>query len=223
MNHAVIFDMDGLLIDSEPLWQAAQWDVFTSLGVPLTPAMACDMVGRRVRDHVAHWYALYPWRSHSLLDVEREITRRALALILERGVACPGAIDAVRMLSARGIPLAVASSSPSAIISAVLERLQIASLFQWVQSAELEPFGKPHPGVYLTTANCLGIPPTGCVAIEDSVNGVAAAKAAGMACITVPALGSGEDPRFAIADDILISLEHLDDALLDRLLGAPVA
>lgn len=214
MIGAVIFDMDGLLIDSEPYWQMAQMEVFTSIGVPLTPDMASHMVGLRTSDHIAHWFARYPWSAPSREDVAACITRRALDLIRERGVPLPGAQEVVRMLAAHDVPLAVASSSGALVIREVLERLRLAEYFRVVQSAEFEPFGKPHPGVYLATARRLGLAPDACLAIEDSVNGIAAAKAAGMACLAVPAPALRDDQRFGMADAILPSLAHLDAGLL---------
>lgn len=125
--------------------------------------------------------------------------------------ALPGVPEAVRALAAQGVPLAVAS-----VISAVLEQLRLTEYFRIVQSAEFEPYGKPHPGVYLTTARRLGVAPEECVAIEDSVTGVAAAKAARMACLAVPAPAARDDCRFSIADDILPSLADLDTDMLRR-------
>jgi HAD superfamily hydrolase (TIGR01509 family) len=216
MVGAVIFDMDGLLIDSEPYWQMAQMEAFTALGVPLTPRIAREMVGFRISDHIDYWFNRYPWPTPSRQEVGRRITGRALGLIRDRGVALPGAPEAVRMLAAQGVPLAIASSSSAPVISAVLEQLRLTEYFRVVHSAEFEPQGKPHPGVYLAAARALGVPPEECVAIEDSVTGVVAAKAAKMTCLAVPAPAARYDCRFSIADDILPSLADLDADMLRR-------
>ncbi len=120
------------------------------------------------------------------------------------------------MLAAQDVPLAVASSSAASVIFAVLEKLGLTGCFRVVQSAEFEPYGKPHPGVYLTAARRLGVAPEACVAIEDSVTGVVAAKAAKMACLAVPAPTAKDDRRFGIADAVLPSLADLDVNLLRR-------
>lgn len=216
MIGAVIFDLDGLLIDSEPWWQRAQKEVFTSLGVPLTQEHARAMTGLRVADHVDHWYSLYPWPSPSKADVVAMIEDRALELIGAFGAPLPGAAQAVGALAERGVPLGVASSSATTLIQAALEQLELRQYFDVIQSAEHEPAGKPHPGVYLSAARALGINPLFCIAFEDSVHGVFAAKAAGMACIAVPTARDRHDDRYRIADEIIDSLAELDvDALVD--------
>ena len=107
----------------------------------------------------------------------------------------------------------LASSSSSRIIQAALKKLNLTDTFVQVYSAESEILGKPHPGVYLTTAKKLGLPPQSCLALEDSLNGVLAAKAAQMQCIAIPEASQQDNPKFAIADCILKSLEDLNDSV----------
>lgn len=216
MIDAVIFDMDGLLIDSEPLWRIAEIDVFTPIGVPLTEEMAISTMGMRTDEVVTHWYAQYPWLDPSLKEVEARITSRVIELVGERGEALPGVHELIAALRARSLPLAIASSSASEIIAAVIEQIGLAGIFDVVQSAEHEPYGKPHPGVYLAAANALGVAPTACLAFEDSANGVLAAKAARMRCIAVPAPIVRDDRRFCIADAILNSLTEFKLEMLDQ-------
>jgi sugar-phosphatase len=104
------------------------------------------------------------------------------------------------------VRVALASSSAYRLIRAVTERLGLADSFDCVYSAEEEEYGKPHPGVYLTAARRLGVAPTQCLAVEDSFNGVLAAKAARMKCVAVPEPAQRRDPRFCIADVVLDSL-----------------
>ena len=228
MPAAVIFDMDGLLVDSEPCWQAAQMGVFTALGVPLTAALARETVGLRTHDHIAYWYKRYPWGPLDEVAIRERIVQRATALLLRRAAALPGAIETVEALGASGMGLAVASSSPGSVIDAVLERLGIRELFHVLHSAEHERRGKPHPDVYLMTARLLDVEPESCIAIEDSVNGLQAAKSAGMRCIAVPAPPDAGDSRFETADLVLASLLELDvdrlkAGLIDRYRAARVA
>jgi sugar-phosphatase len=114
-----------------------------------------------------------------------------------------------------GIALALASEGASlAIIEAVLDRLELRSAFGVVSSAQAEPYGKPHPGIFLTTAMALGVPATACIVLEDSLTGVLAAKAARMTCIAVPDVYPDHDPRLSIADRIVGSLDAVTAELL---------
>jgi sugar-phosphatase len=216
MVRAVIFDMDGLLIDSEPLWRLAEVEVFNPLGVPLTDELALTTMGLRTDEVVEHWFARYSWRGPSLKEVEARVDARVIELVRERGAPLPGAREVVSLLRERGYPLAIASSSTSELIAAVVHQLGLASSFQVLQSAEHEPYGKPHPGVYIAAANALGVAPAECLAFEDSANGVIAAKAARMRCIAVPEPPVRHDRRFCIADAVLDSLNEFDPDLLDR-------
>ncbi|MBI3768934.1 MAG: hexitol phosphatase HxpB [Deltaproteobacteria bacterium] len=214
---AVIFDMDGVLIDSEPLWQEAEIEVFASVGVALDRRLCLQTTGLRSDDLVAYWYARRPWTTPAPADVEGELLRVVSDLIRRRAERKAGLTDVLRLLTTRDVRVALASSSPYAIITAVLERLALTETFACVHSAEEEPYGKPHPGVYLTTAQKLGVAPEACCAVEDSLNGVLAAKAAKMACVAVPGSGMAADPRFVIADRVVRSLTELDGAAWNSL------
>jgi sugar-phosphatase len=207
----VIFDMDGILIDSEPLWRIAEVEALNAAGVPITLEDAVETTGLRTDEVVEHWYARSPWDTLPKKEVEARIITRVIALVRERGGPMPGALAALDLLGAH-YPLAVASSSASEIIAAVLETLGIGGRFVITQSAEHEPFGKPHPGVYIEAARRLNIAPWRCLAIEDSPNGVIAAKAARMTCIAIPDPALRDDRRFNAADIVLRSLAdiHLD-------------
>lgn len=211
---AVIFDMDGLLVDSEPLWVRAEIEVFGEVGVALREEDCALTKGLRTDDVVGYWYTRRPWTSCSPLDVERRLVARVAELVRAEGRALPGvrsAIAAARSVTAK---IALASSSPSPIIAAVLERLDLAGTFEVVQSAETEAYGKPHPGIFITTAKRLDLSPTDCVVLEDSLTGVIAAKAARARCIAVPFDHPEHDARFVVADAIVASLEHVTPELL---------
>lgn len=217
---AAIFDMDGLLIDSEPFWQEAEGAVFGALGVPLTREMCYQTVGMRIEEAVAYWRARYPWDGPSDDEVAADVVRRVTALVHERGAALPGVRQAIEMLAGRGVPLAVATSSPHALAETVLERLQLRAYFAAVCSAEHQPEGKPHPGVFLAAAAQLGVDPARCVAFEDSGAGVLSAQAAGMYVVAVPFHAWRDDERIQQADIVLSSLEDLTADLLDGLTEA---
>jgi sugar-phosphatase len=217
MIQAVIFDMDGVLIDSEPLWRIAEIEGMRSVGVQLTDEMAHTTTGLRTDEVVEHWFSRYPWTGTAHQEVEARIVNRVMQLVNEGGVPMPGVLDVIAGLTERGYPLAVASSSSSELIHAVVAKFGISGSFRALQSAEHEPYGKPHPGVYLAAAVALGVRPAACLAFEDSVNGTIAAKAAKMRCIAIPDAISLQDRRFGIADRVLPSLKHFDFTMLDEL------
>ncbi|MSQ14821.1 MAG: hexitol phosphatase HxpB [Dehalococcoidia bacterium] len=212
--HAIIFDMDGLLIDSEPLWQEAAIEVLATVGLHLTPDLCSQTLGLRFDEAVQYWHSIFPWEDPPPAQIARQLLASAHRLIDKKGIAQPGARYALDMASASGSGVALASSSPMMLIEMVVGKLGIAHYFNVINSAEHEQHGKPHPAVYLKTAKKLGVDPTNCIALEDSVNGVLAAKAAGMKCIAVPERNSLTDSRFEVADIILPSLEHLAASML---------
>ena len=232
---AAIFDMDGLLVDSEPIWHEVEIDVFGRHGVPLTVERCLETKGMFLGDAVEHWYARYPWSGASRRAVAAEIVNDMARRLEEAVELKPGAAHALDFCAHRGARLAVASSSPRRLIEAVVRRTGLAGRFAVVHSGEDEVVGKPDPAIFLTTARLLDVAPDTCVVFEDSAAGVIAAKGAGMACIAVPepdptaGSGAGADARHTLesalgrADVVLGSLLELDDAVWDHLLAAPPA
>ena len=206
MPDAVIFDMDGVLVDSEPIWQDVEIEVLGGLGVPLTREMCAQTMGLRVNEAVQHWFDRYPWPGPTVDEVADQLVDGVVAAIGRRGQPKAGVAEAIAFLEAAGVRLAIASSSYYRVIDAVLDRCDLRSHFEVVHSAEDEENGKPHPAVYLSAAAKLGVDPQRCVAVEDSPNGVLSATRAGMACIAVPEPGTEGDDRFARADAVLASL-----------------
>jgi mannitol-1-/sugar-/sorbitol-6-/2-deoxyglucose-6-phosphatase len=190
---AYIFDMDGLLIDSEPLWRRAEISVLKTVGVPLTDDMCKETMGTRLDEMVAYWFQRFPWSGKSQNEVGGEILAEVTSLIAAEGLPMPGVREILELLMSRGEHLGLASSSPPALIEAVLTRLEIKSCFSVVCSAVDEQWGKPHPGVYLTTAKKMNADPALCVAFEDSPAGVESARKAGMTVVAVsPDCGQGK-------------------------------
>ena len=217
MIQAIIFDMDGLLIDSEPLWEEAELEVFNQVGVPLTSEMTKQTMGLRVDEVVQHWFDLYPWKDISHKEIEAKIVEKVIALIKEKGTAKEGVNEMIRFFKDKNMPMAIASSSSMDIIETVVKKLHIKNNLDVIYSAEHEQYGKPHPGVYITAAQKLGIASEKCLAFEDSPNGVLAAKAAKMKCIAVPDEKMKDDKRFGRADIILDSLSEFNLELLNKL------
>jgi mannitol-1-/sugar-/sorbitol-6-/2-deoxyglucose-6-phosphatase len=215
---ASIFDMDGLLIDSEVLWHEAELEILGDrLGVPLQNHGTRTTKGMFVHEVTEHWYGLYPWSGPSPADVAVSIVDRVIELILTKGSLKPGALGAMDLCAVRGWPLAVASSSEYRLIDAALEHFALRDRFALIHSAEDEEYGKPHPAVYLTAASKLGAPPKRCLVWEDAPAGVVAAKAASMACIAVPESGEGGHPAYGLADLVVDSLEDVGEASLGEI------
>jgi beta-phosphoglucomutase-like phosphatase (HAD superfamily) len=215
--HASIFDMDGLLIDSEVLWHEAEIEILgDQLGVPLDKDGCRTTKGMFVHEVTEHWFARYPWAGPPPADVAVTIVDRVIDLIVTTGSLKPGATHAIDLCARRGWPLAVASSSEYRLIEAALRHFGLRERFDLVHSAEDEEYGKPHPAVFLTAASKLGVPAKSCLVWEDAPAGVVAAKAASMACIAVPEHGEGGHPAFGLADLVVDSLEDVDDAALDE-------
>lgn len=206
--NAAIFDMDGLLIDSEPLWQEAEVAVFNSIGVPLTRELCRETVGVRLDAVVRRWYEKFPWRGESLEAVEARILEEVSRLIVRRGKPMPGVRETIDLLGAAKYGLAVASSSPLQLIQTALDTFGLTESFSVLHSAEAEGEGKPHPAVYLSAMSRLGVDPTNCIAFEDSAIGVRAAKSAGAWVIAVPDRADISSPDFADADVVLSSLTN---------------
>lgn len=200
--------MDGLLIDSEPIWQEVEIKIFNEVGVPLTKEKAEETMGLRVDEVVDHWFSSYPWKEPTKKEVERKIVEGVIALVKEKGMARLGAEKIVKLFADQNFPIAIASSSQMEIIKVVLERISIRQYIKIIHSAEHELYGKPDPAVYITTAKKMGVLPEDCLAFEDSPNGVLAAKAAKMKCVAVPDQTMKNNKIFSMADMVIDSLEE---------------
>ncbi len=210
---AVIFDLDGLLIDSEPLWQHAEGEVFAEVGLHLTHEDYLHTMGLQAPEVVAWHFSRAPWQGPGVEEITKRLVTRVIGLIESEGVLLPGAREAVEQVAAGPWKTAVASSSSLRLIHAALKSFQLDNSFEAIASAEEESHGKPHPAVYLRAAKRLGVDPVRCLALEDSLNGLLAAKAARMWCIAVPPEELRDDPRYALADGVFLSLSEWNLAL----------
>ncbi len=213
MINTILFDMDGLLVDSEPLWKVAEKKVFGSLGLNLSDELLRQVMGFRLNEVVAHWYAYQAWPEPNFEATEEAIICCMEELLAKHAVALPGVIESLIEVKAQGFKIALASSSSMRLIEVVVNKLGIKPYFQLLYSAESEPYGKPHPGIFISAAKQLGSDPSECLVVEDSINGVIAAKAAKMKCIAVPEHEKQNDPKFAIADYTLSSMLTFVDCL----------
>ena len=205
---AVIFDMDGVLIDSEPLWQRVEYEVLSALGVPVTIETIQQTTGLRIDQCVDYWYHKAPWADYDNAKVSIAIVDKVAEEILRTGEAMQGVQQAIDYCQAKGLKIGLATSSFYTIIEAVLSKLGLSDKFMAVQSAEGLTYGKPHPEVYLNCAAALGVDPRYCLAIEDSFNGLIAARAANMQTVAIPAPEQRGEAKWVIA-------HHQADSLLD--------
>ncbi|WP_312240461.1 hexitol phosphatase HxpB [Pantoea sp.] len=207
---AAIFDMDGLLIDSEPLWDQAELDVLSALNVDISRRHELpDTLGLRIDQVVRMWYETLPWNGPDQQEVTDRIISRALTLIEEKRPLLPGVEQALRLCQQQGLKIGLASASPLHMLERVLEMFDLRHYFSALASAEALPYSKPHPQVYLDAAAKLGIDPLNCITLEDSFNGMIATKAARMRSLVVPAAEYRDDARWALANVKLDSLEQL--------------
>lgn len=203
---AIIFDMDGLLIDSEPLWHTAEIETAKLVGINLTRESCLETTGLRVDEVVGHWFRKQPWENISKKEISDEIVKKVISLITEKGREKEGARQALEFAKKKNLKIALASSSSMAIINAVIKKLSFENFFDETYSAEFEKYGKPHPGVYLTAMKRLNELPENCLAVEDSLNGLLSAKAAKIKCVCVPDQSIAPNPKLFNADFILPSL-----------------
>lgn len=202
MRRAVLFDMDGVISDTEKFYIDGVIKTLEEEGITITPMDMKDLFGSTL---------VYVWNK---LIVRYQLTRTAEEyvdavheiieeLIQQEGLQpMPGVLDLIRSLHEAGVPLAVASSSPKAMIEHNMELFGVLDCFGAIVSGMECRKGKPEPEIYLKAAENLGVEPEECVVIEDSVNGVKAGKAAGMYCHAyVPPQAYSQD--VSLADDVL--------------------
>lgn len=205
---ACVFDMDGVLIDTEPVWRQVERDVFARVGVELSDDQLRDTWGMRIEEVVEHWYLQRPWNGIRPHAVQREIVREMVEYVRTQGVPMVGALQAIDVARTSGLRVAIASSSSRELIDAVIDRLGIVEWIDAVCTADDEVRGKPDPAVYLSAARALDVLPSYCVAIEDSPVGVTSAVAAGMRCIGVRSHGdlSGDISHAHVVVDSLLEV-----------------
>ncbi|MEO8018083.1 MAG: hexitol phosphatase HxpB [Pseudomonadota bacterium] len=194
MFRAAIFDLDGLLIDSERFWKLAEREVFGAVGIEISEAMAAVTATMTTRQVAEHWYRVRPWCAKSIEDLEAAVIARVADLIRTHKQTMPGVREVLALCTQLGWRVGLASNSPAVLCQLVLRELDIAGRFDAVVSADFVEHGKPDPAVYLHAAHLLGVQPAECIVFEDSASGVRAARAAGMSVVAVPSAGQEFPP-----------------------------
>jgi HAD superfamily hydrolase (TIGR01509 family) len=205
---AVVFDVDGVLIDSEPVWERVRRNFVATRGGRWPDDAQDRMMGMSTAEWSAYISEDFGLRGLSAQRVAELVTAAMAAEYAARLPLLPGAVAAVRDLSARW-PLAVASSAPKSLIDAVLDASGLRPAFAAAVSSEEVARGKPAPDVYLEAAARLGVTPAACAAVEDSSNGLRSAAAAGLAVIAVPR------PEYPPAPDALRQARVVLDSLTE--------
>lgn len=203
--------MDGLLIDSEPLWNEAATEVFAYYGKKLTPEEYATTTGLRTSEFVSWWLRDYKFDNAELEKAGENIVQLVIDKIKAKGKPMAGYDHIISFFHHKKFKIGLATSSPHSIIQAVTEFLGIENYINVKTSAEKLPYGKPHPQVYLECAKELGSSPFTCIAFEDSLNGMISVKAARMKCVVVPAYSQQKDERWSIADLKISSLQNFSE------------
>ena len=207
MIKAVIFDFDGIIIESEPLWIEAEIKVFETIGITLTPGLCRQTTGLNTQDSIQYWYNIHHWTGKSKFQIYKEIMDAMQILILDQVDLKEGFLDVLQLFVDKKMPMAVASASPLKLITTALKKFHLFEYFDIINSGENEETGKPHPALYLGAARKLGVDPVNCLAFEDSFNGAISAKAARMKLIAVPDRHDFSTTRFDFADLKIASLK----------------
>ena len=213
---AVIFDMDGVLIDSEPLWKTAMEKVFSALGCELSKNDFQKTVGLRIDEVITYWNKDQNLGIQDVAVVETAIIDQMIDLVTESPVPLTGVIDTLKFITNKKVKIGLATSSPERLMMAVLDGLKIEEYFDVAHSAQFEDFGKPHPAVYLTTAQKLEVDSQKCLVIEDSLNGVISGMSAKMKVVCIPEKTHLKEPRLMVSDyqyeDMLLLLMDIQKA-----------
>jgi mannitol-1-/sugar-/sorbitol-6-/2-deoxyglucose-6-phosphatase len=203
---AIIFDMDGVIIDSEPLWRRAMIQSFNEIGIPFTDDECRMTTGLRFIEVAEFWFTTHNVTHMTIFEFDHLVISRLCDLIRSEGKLMKGVDQALQYFKKQGYKIALGTSSNVLLMNTVIDELGIRNYFDAVCSAQHLEFGKPHPEVFLNCAKELQVKPNECLVIEDSVNGVIAAKAAQMKTLAIPEEENWNNPKFAIADYKLHSL-----------------
>jgi sugar-phosphatase len=215
MIRTLLFDMDGLLVDSEPYWKVAEKAIFSGFGLNLNDDLLRQVMGFRLNEVVAHWYHYQPWDNPDFEGTEKAIIDYMANLLQQHAVALPGVIESLSFAKENNYKIALASSSSMQLIEVVTQKLGIKEYFDLCFSADSVDYGKPHPAIFLEAARILGANPNECLVLEDSINGMIAAKAARMTCVVVPEEINRSNKKYELADYKLESLLEFPNLLLN--------
>ncbi|MDD7886205.1 HAD family phosphatase [Flavivirga sp. 57AJ16] len=183
MNKAFIFDMDGVIIDTESFWESAEYNVFSKLGVKVLKEYSHITKNMDMRSVCNFWYEKQPWGNKNFDIIEQEVLNEVKSQIKDKGVLIPGIKELLKKIKTEGYKVGISSNAPLSLIKFVVTNFKIENYFDCICSADLVENAKPFPDVYLLSSKLLKIPVEDCIAIEDSITGLKAAKRANMSTI----------------------------------------
>ena len=214
---AVLFDMDGVIIDSEPLWTEAERRFLARRMLEYSPQLKTAMMGRDARE--ADRLLIKHYRlSEGVEEVIAERKQLVTELFKRQLQPVPNVLQLLRSVRESGIKTGLASSSPEQLVELAVEKLGITELFDFIISGDQVAQGKPAPEIYLTAAEKIGVDPENCLVIEDAPLGIAAAKAAGMCCLAISM--NVVESELAAADRVVRGFDKVDVQSLQELMYA---
>ncbi len=214
---AVIFDMDGVLIDSEPIWYQSANEVLSEYGIQLSPLQYATTTGLRTKEFVEWWFKQFNLPMAKADEAIKEIIALVINTVNQKGRPLPGVQHIFNFFIAKQYKIGLATSSPLELVEVVVAFLGIKDYIHAISSAGELPYGKPHPQVYIDCANSLNMLPLECICFEDSFNGMIAAKAAKMKCVVVPSAQEFHQLKWHAADLKISSLLNFNELLLQSL------
>lgn len=213
-----IFDMDGLLLDTEPLWGKSMLKVAEYYQIPISRDLFKFTTGLRITEVTEYWHKEFPWPGNNTsLQIANDILDDIIELSKKEATVMDGVLEALQFLQAQKIKIGLATSSPMRMINELIPHFNLTEYFNVLVSADQAAAGKPHPDVYLQCANLLQTDSWNCIAFEDSINGMIAAKSARMKVIVVPESAKYNDVRFGLADIKLHSLKEFNKSVWQNL------
>jgi len=212
---AVLFDMDGVIVDSEPLWTEAEIQFLARRSLSYSPKLKAVLMGRDSREAVSILIEHYNLKE-SVDDAIAERNELVAGLFDAFLQPIPYALDLVKSVRNSGIKTSLVSSSPKRLIDLVLDKFSVSGLFDLVMSGDQVARGKPAPDIYIAAAEKLDVKAAYCLVIEDAPHGVVAAKQAGMCCLAMST--SVSVPELAMADKVVSGFEEVDLQLLQNLM-----
>ncbi|WOJ98160.1 HAD family phosphatase [Congregibacter brevis] len=206
----VIFDFDGLIVDTNALWTEAEHACFTAVGVYVTPDQQQLTESMTTRQVASHWYKYQPWRGRSVEKLELDVIEYVRRELASGARTMPGAIDVIRWCCAQGYRIGLATNAPREVCEPTLEQLGVHDQFDAIVTEADVRNGKPHPAVYRACVEKLNLRPHEAIAFEDSPTGALAAVRAGVTVIGVPSMRAYEPELNTLCHRVLPNMDSAD-------------